>query len=53
MKLALLPKYDKENIATSKKLEDDAMSVNCDVIVVFYLSSNWRDLETGFLIQCL
>ena len=35
MKLGPVIKRDKRNSATSKKLNDDAMSTNCDVIVFF------------------
>ena len=35
MKLGPAIKLDKKNTATSKKIDDDVMSVNCDVIVFF------------------
>ena len=35
MKLAPVTKFDKRNTVTSKKFDDDVMSVNCDVIVTF------------------
>ena len=34
MELGPVIKLYKKNIATSKKLDDDAMSANCDVIVI-------------------
>ena len=35
MKLGPVTKLDKRNKTTSKKYEDDVMSANCDVIVIF------------------
>ena len=35
MKLGLESKIDKKNKATSKKFDNDFMSKNCDVIVIF------------------
>ena len=35
MKLGPVTKLDKRNKATPKKFDDDIMSVNCDVIVIF------------------
>ena len=35
MKLGPVTKLDKRNKAKSKKIDDDVMSVNCDVIVIF------------------
>ena len=35
MKVGPVTKLDKKNTATSKKLDDDAMSANCDVMVIF------------------
>ena len=35
MKLWPVPKLDKINKGTSKKVGDDVMSANCDVIVIF------------------
>ena len=35
MKLGPVPKLDKRNKTTSKKLDDDVMPGNCDVIVIF------------------
>ena len=35
MKLGPVTKFDKRKIKTSKKLDDDVMSANCDFIVIF------------------
>ena len=35
MKLGPVTKRDKRNKTTSKKIDNDAMSENCDVIVIF------------------
>ena len=35
MKLELVTKLDKRNMATSKKFDGDIMSANCDVVVIF------------------
>ena len=35
MKLGPVTKLDKRNKTTSKKFDDDFMSANCDVIVIF------------------
>ena len=35
MKLELVTKLGKRNMATSKKFDGDIMSTNCDVIVIF------------------
>ena len=35
MKLGPVTKLDMENKITSKKFDDDTMSANCDVVVVF------------------
>ena len=35
MKLRPVTKLDKRNKTTSKKIEDDFMSKNCDVIAIF------------------
>ena len=35
MKLRPAPKRDRRNMAMSKKFDDDIMSANCDVIVIF------------------
>ena len=35
MKLEPVIKLDKINTTTSKKIDDDVMSVNCEIIVIF------------------
>ena len=35
MKLGKVTKLDKRNMATSKKIDDDVILVNCDVIIFF------------------
>ena len=35
MKLEPVPKLDKKNKTTSKKINDDVMSAYCDFIVIF------------------
>ena len=35
MKLGPVTKLDKRNKTTSKSFDDDVMSANCDVIVIF------------------
>ena len=35
MRLGPVTKIDKRNKKTSKKVDDDAMSINCGVIVIF------------------
>ena len=37
MKFGSVTKLDKRKKATSKKREDDAMSENCDAIVIFWI----------------
>ena len=46
MKLRPVTKLDKRNKTTSKKFDDDVMSENCDVIVIFRIFGSfgavWR-----------
>ena len=46
MKLAPVTKLRKRNPETSKKVDDDVMLVNCDVIVIFLIygqfGANWK-----------
>ena len=35
MKLGLVPKLDKRNKTTSKKIDGDVVSASCDIIVIF------------------
>ena len=37
MKLGPVTKLDKRNKTTSKKIDDDVMSENCDVIFIFFI----------------
>ena len=37
MKLGPVAKFDKRNKTTSKKIDDDVMSENCDVILIFLI----------------
>ena len=41
MKLGLVTKPDKRNKTKSKKIEDDVMSGNCDVIAIFPIYSQF------------
>ena len=41
MKLGTETKIDKRNKTTSKKFDDDVMSENCDVIVIFPIYSQF------------
>ena len=41
MKLRLVTKLDKKNKTTSKTFDDDVMSKNCDVIVIFRIFSQF------------
>ena len=45
MKLGEVTKLDKRNLATSKKIDDDVMSANCNVIVFFLI---YGHSEAGF-----
>ena len=40
MKLGPVTKLDKRNKITSKKFDDEVMSANCDVIVIFVFLTN-------------
>ena len=52
MKLGPVTKLDKRNKTTSKKFDDDVMSENCDVIVIFPIYGQfgaiWK-LDSGCL----
>ena len=43
MKLVLVTKLDKGNASTSKKIDDDVMSANCDAIVFFPIYGQFED----------
>ena len=42
MKLGPVAKIEKRNKTTPKKIDDDVMSKNCDVIVIFSIYSYFR-----------
>ena len=49
MKLGPVTKFDKGKVKTSKKLDDDVMSANCDFIVIFPIYGLiWNNPEAGF-----
>ena len=48
MKLGPATKLDKRNKTTTKQIDDDIMSENCDVIAIFPMWSIWSNLEAGF-----
>ena len=37
MKLGPVTKRDKRNKTTSKEIDDDVMSANCDIIIIFLI----------------
>ena len=45
MELGPVTKLDKKNKKTSKKCDDDVMSENCDVIVIFPISSQFGTIR--------
>ena len=45
MKLGTVTKLGKRNKATSKKFDDDAMSANCDIIVIFSIYGPSRTIR--------
>ena len=45
MKLGPVTKPDKENKATSKKIDDDVMLTNCDIIVFFPNYGQFRAIQ--------
>ena len=45
MKLGPVPKLDKRNKATSKNFDNDVMSENCDVIVIFRIFGQFGALR--------
>ena len=48
MKLGPVTKLDKRNKATSKKFDNDVMSTNCDIIVIFLIYGQF-----GTFSECL
>ena len=45
MKLVPVIKIDKRNKTTSKKFDDDVISENCDVIVMYPISGQFREIR--------
>ena len=45
MKIGTLTKLDKRNKARSKKLSDNLMSKNCDVITVFPIFGQFGEIQ--------
>ena len=53
MKLGPVTKIDKRNKTTSKKFDDEVVSVNCDVIVIFPIYGQTeaiRKLDSGRIV---
>ena len=53
MKLGPITKPKKKNKTTSKKYDDDVMSENCDIIVIFPIYSQFgaiQKLDSGRII---
>ena len=46
MKLGPVTRLDKTNKTTSKNFDDDVMSANCDVIVIFSIYSQFGAIRT-------
>ena len=54
MKLGQVTKLNKKNKTTSKKIDDDVMSENCNVIAIFLICRPiWSSLEAGFQVHSL
>ena len=45
MKLGTINKFDKRKKTASKKLDDDVMSENCDVIVIFLIYDRYGAIQ--------
>ena len=45
MKLGLVTKLDERNKAMRKKIDDNVMSENCDVIVIFSIYDQFRAIQ--------
>ena len=45
MQLRAITKLDIRNKTASKKLDDDAMSTNCDVVVTFFIYGRFRAIQ--------
>ena len=46
MKLGPVTKLDKRNKETLKKIDDDVISANCDVIVIFLIYGQFGAIQT-------
>ena len=54
MELSPVTEVDKRNKTTSKKFDDDVMSVNCDVMVIFPIYGQFgaiRKLNSGLIVS--
>ena len=54
MELRPVTELDKRNKTTSKKFDDDVMSVNCDVMVIFPIYGQFgaiRKLNSGLIVS--
>ena len=54
MELSPVTELDKRNKTTSKKFDDDVMSVNCDVMVIFPIYGQFgaiRKLNSGLIVS--
>ena len=52
MNLGPVTKLDRRNKITTKRFDDDAMSVNCDVIVVFPIYGQFGAIRMPERIVC-
>ena len=53
LKLGPVSKLDKRNKTTSKKFDDDAMSANCNVILIFQIYGQFgaiQNLDSGRIV---
>ena len=50
MKLGPVTKLDKRNKTTSKKIDDDNMSANCDVIFIFPIYGQFWKPDSGCIV---
>ena len=56
MKLRPVTKLDKKNTTTSKRFNDDVMSTNCEVIVIFPIYGQFgaiREPDSGCIVRKL
>ena len=49
MKLRSVIKLDKKNTGTSKKFGDGVMSINCDIIVFFWIYGQFAAIRSRIL----